>query len=131
MIETHPALTVLPWEHTEQDRYGVHGIAVSEQSREADHGPVTYRYECYCGHQTKPYTTRERAFAALVRHAERADEVARRPGARMTARDEPGITWLIVATPDGLRVVGDHDWTVRTFDEVEAMLGRLTPARPA
>lgn len=131
ITETHPALTVLPWDHTEADTIGVHGIANVETAREADYGPVTHQYKCHCGHWTKPKNCRQDALVALVRHAERAEEVARHPGARMVIKDEPTITWLIVATTDGLRVVGDHDWCVRTLGEVESAIGKLTPIASA
>lgn len=132
--ETHPALAVLPWEWDEDYPRGIHGIANYEKFREIDNGPVQHSYKCFCGWKTRPYATRDDAFAALVGHAEHATETVRRPGVRMKAIyeeraiGEPEIEWLIVATTDGLGIVGNHDWAVRTISEVEAAFGPLALA---
>ncbi|MFC5744810.1 hypothetical protein [Actinomadura rugatobispora] len=66
---THPALTELPWEHTEADTIGVHGIGVQEMGRRVDYGPVHHRVDCYCGWTSGDCATDRAAFDALVDHA--------------------------------------------------------------
>ncbi|GAA4226034.1 hypothetical protein GCM10022254_09620 [Actinomadura meridiana] len=66
---THPALTELPWEHTEADRIGVHGVALRAQGRREDYGPKYHSVDCYCGWTSGDCTTDREAFDALVAHA--------------------------------------------------------------
>lgn len=66
---THPALTDLPWEHTEADRIGVHGIALRAQGRRVDYGPTYRSVDCYCGWTSGDCATDRAAFDALVDHA--------------------------------------------------------------
>jgi hypothetical protein len=79
---THPALTVLPWDHTEADTVGVHGIAVFEVR---GGGPCAI--DCYCGARVQGDTARE-AVDALVAHAEGAA-----PDADQPAPPEPEPAW--------------------------------------